>query len=89
MSIISLFKRFGSIDDILNLFKSFILLIWFNKSRKLFCLGFLGSKIPKSPILTPVNTTSFTPLSSKDLILSVTFSTEGLLDFPLASGIVQ
>ena len=80
-------SKFGSIDEILILIFCFICSIFINKSKKLsFLLPFI---IPKSPMLIPLRTISFEPLSiiSSNFLITLLESVDLLL--PLARGIVQ
>ena len=84
---VSSVKRFGSIEDILNLSMPSTSLRAFIKSKKVCSLTpFLK---PKSPMFTPVKTISLTPLFAISLAAFTTFSIVSERLAPRASGIVQ
>jgi len=70
--------------DILYLSICSILSNSFIRSKKVSLLCF-----PKSPILTPVKTTSFFPSFSNSFAFKIVFSIVSLLLLPLAKGIAQ
>ena len=83
-SMISLESRLGSIEDILNRSIPSILSSAFVSSKK-----FSSLPCPKSPILTPVRTTSLTSVAAIFLASIMVWAMLAFLLFPRANGMVQ
>jgi hypothetical protein len=81
---ISLESRLGSIEEILNRSIPSILSSAFVSSKK-----FSSLLCPKSPILTPVRTTSLTSVAAIFLASTMVWAILAFLLFPRANGMVQ